>query len=177
MKPGQKWAAAALAALLLFAPGCDTLDTGEQVILEVEENFDFEFDAADLEAGPMIVSADVGNIEGQLSGFLKSEIVSAEVIEITLERGLPLGANLDDIMSSATVRLQAAEQNGIAVGSLTSLPADDTATLTPATAGVGAYLSAPSFQAVLQFAPAASIPDDFHRLTARITFRVEVEGL
>jgi hypothetical protein len=171
-----RWAPALL-VLIFVVSGCDTLATEEPVILTVEEEFDFEFNGNEVQAGQPILSVDNGDIGFQLGGLSKAEIVSAEVIEVELERGLPLDVNLNAIMTGATLRVQAGGQNSAVVGTLASAPADNNAEMTPGTANVGAHLAASTFQATLQVTPVGSISNDFHLLTATITFRVTLEGL
>ncbi len=174
-----------IAGLLVFAlAGCDS-GTGDTIILNnIRAEFEFEFQGDELTTGELqdLASNGSANITSQLSslGFTLEEILSAEVIEASIELVVPtfVGSGIDlrafnevilQLDSGGTVREVASR-----TGFTSEEPADLNVIRNRDISGI---LRGGSFVAILQVEPASLEPDELYSLEVVLILSVEVEGV
>lgn len=171
---------AGLALLFLYASGCDSVTDPETIVLNPEEQtFEFVFNGSQLTAGTAftVESTNQVDLSDELlnAGFQTSEVVSATVTAVELNRTQPLDVNLQSI-ASASFSLRAGSQT-TEVASKASFGSTTRDALNVQTGlDVGTFVRRPAFTGVLRFTP-SQVSNAQYRLTVTVRFRVEVEGV
>lgn len=171
---------AALAALLLFLPACDTVaDLGnENVILTRDVTFSFDFMVDTPQAALRATSTNQVDLSGQLEGFTKAEILSATVTSARLTRVQPVRADLAELMDAVLLELTASGGSATTVAQQAGLPASAEGALTVSgSPGVTSHVKAPSFGAALTFTNLAVPALGIYRFEVTVRLRIEVEGV
>lgn len=182
MKRMPRFDGATLALLMvaLVFSGCDTLDPGtEEIVVTHEQEFRFEATRAQLTGGEVLTAGTPLDVAPSLEdlGFARGDIIGAEVVGAELSRTTPVGRDLNEIISGASVRLrtsgaelQVAET--ITVGSGSSIPMDTAPT------DVGAMVRASPATVLLEPDAAANLGDDANYVfRVRLTVRLALEGI
>ena len=171
---------AALAALLLLLPACDTVGEigNENVILTRDATFAFDFQVDAPQASLRATSTNQVDLAGQLEGFTKAEILSATVTSARLTRIQPVRADLSELMNAATLELTASGASATSIAQLASPPASAEAQLTiTGSPAVTSHVKASSFGAALTFTNLAVPSLGVYRFEATVRLRIEVEGV
>lgn len=167
-----------LALLLWMTSGCDALDVlpSETISLNTSRVICFEFTGLTTGSSKSVVSSDSFDLDSFLAeqGFSKSEILGAEVDDITIRLRFPGQSNLS-VFDEASISLRAGAVN-TTIGSATDLGTGRTAILPTSGNDLARIVSAASFQGVLDVTGASSIQDDF-LVEVEVEFSVEVEGI
>lgn len=166
------------AMLLWLTSGCDALDVlpTEAITLNTSRVICFEFTGLTNGSSKSVVSSDSFDLDSFLAGqgFSKSEILSAEVNDITLRLRFPGQQNLS-VFDDASISLRAGSIN-TTIGSATDLGTGRTAIIPESGNDLARVVSATSFQGVLDVTGASSIQDDF-LVEVELEFSVDVEGV
>lgn len=164
--------------LLLLTTGCDVLDVvpGDTIFRSTSRVVCFEFTNLTSGASKTVVSTDTINLDSFLAdeGFSKSEIMGAEVSDITFRLRFPGQQNLS-VVDRASIALRAGSSN-TTVGTSSDLGSGSTTTFSLSGNNVSSQLKAASFQAVLDITGAATIQDDF-LIEVEMEFNVELSGV
>ncbi len=167
-----------LAMLLWMTSGCDALDVlpNEAIGLKTSRVICFEFTGLTDGSSKTVVSSDSFDLDSFLAdqGFSKTEVLGAQVDDITLRLRFPGQQNLS-VFEDASITLRAGSINTI-IGSATDLGTGRTAIIPESGNDLARIISATSFQGVLNVTGAASIQDDF-LVEVEIEISVEVEGI
>lgn len=180
MKQIRTLAALICGLTLMWLSGCDTVQQDELITLNAQETFTFEVDGATLTPAKTITlfsgNADVSD---QLAGFSRTDIVTATVTGIQLERLQPPGMDLNQAMSSITILLEPPTPgpNFIEIGALPDVPASASAAIQAGPTGlVAPFLQADAFRTALRFQVADTVPDQTLRYQLKVTFSIGVKG-
>lgn len=175
--------------LFLLAAGCDTVAPGvDSVILtaDVEYGKDgrpilFSFTGSTVTSGTLTdircnCQIDLGSYLSA-QGFSKQDIVAATLTEARLVMGTPISGKLD-VFDQAVLKLQTATMGATELASSSSLPAAREAALDPETGrSATSFVSAASFEPVLQVQSTGLDPSATYQLYLSLTFRIEVASL
>lgn len=162
-------------ALVSLMAGCELAE--ETVFLDREAEFTFRFDGADISPEGQVQSVSSVDFEGRLDGFLKEDIVAANIISAEIERSAPPGANLDEIFSSVEFALDNGQRSVVA--GQNSLPGSREAPLDVSTENITAQASAANgFTGHLEVEAAEEIdPDREYSVVVTLDVSLELEGI
>lgn len=173
------------AFLLLAATGCDSSTEDTIILNDIRVEFEFEFDGADLTTGdlqdvPSKSSFNVGPQLSSLGGFGTAEILSAEVIEASIELVIPtfVGSQID-LRAFDEVILQLDNGGSVReVASRSGFTAEEPAVLNIIqNRDIATILRGGDFAAVVQVNPAALDDTELYLLEVVLRVSVEVEGV
>lgn len=164
--------------VLFLTTGCDALDvvSGESIFLPTSRVLCFEFSNISDGESKTVLSTDLLDLDSFLAeeGFIKSEVIGAEVTGITMRLRFP-GQQDFSVFDGASLALRAGSLNAT-IGSSSNPAATRTLTVSPSGSDIGSIVRAASFQGVLDLDGAASVQDDF-LIEVELDFSVEVEGV
>ena len=164
--------------ILLLTTGCDALDVaaGDSIFLNSSRVVCFEFTNLASGASKIVVSTDTIDLDAFLSdeGFSKSEIIGAEVSDITVRLRFPGQENLSAI-DRIILSLRAGSTN-TTIATSSALGSERSINIPTSGNDIGRIVQAASFQAVLDITGAKNISDDI-TLEVELDFNVELQGV
>lgn len=167
-------------AVSLVLSGCDTIDPGtEEIVVTHEQEFRFEATRAQLEDGEVITAGDNLNILPTLEevGFGRGDIVGAEVVGAEISRTTPVGVDLDQILSSASLRLRTGGAE-LQVAQVMNIGSGSSTPMQTSAADVGAIARASSVSLLLVPEAVDDLADDGNYVfRVRLRLRIDLEGI
>jgi len=161
--------------------GCDAVDGGTIYLQPKEAVFRYAFSADDLQVGqtsviPAISTVDLGDAL-LADGFSKGEVLTATISSVMLERINPIGVSLSFI-DDVSVDLQATGVTNTSIADHSNLPDNRLATLTVRSGvDITGFITRPSFGSTLSILPAEIVAGEEYVLEAKVSIRIEVEGV